>query len=100
MAWLTRFFRKSKLESQFDSELQFHVEQPAVGYLWQLPLRATGLKETLRGVLCIATGRSGARIENDESTVPTAPEVAMTRHPWKGAAERWLGALQRSPLSS
>jgi predicted permease len=27
MNWISRFFRKSKLESQLDSELRFHVEQ-------------------------------------------------------------------------
>src|SRR5579863_6577447 len=27
MLWLTRFFRKSKLDAQLDSELRFHVEQ-------------------------------------------------------------------------
>jgi hypothetical protein len=27
MSWLTRLFRKSKLERRLDSELRFHVEQ-------------------------------------------------------------------------
>ena len=27
MHWLSRFFHRSKLEAQLDSELRFHVEQ-------------------------------------------------------------------------
>jgi hypothetical protein len=31
--WLSRCFRKSKLENQLDSELRFHVEQQAADYI-------------------------------------------------------------------
>ena len=33
MNWLGRFFRKSKLESQLDSELRFHVEQQTADHI-------------------------------------------------------------------
>src|SRR5215471_6484236 len=33
MYWLRRLFRKEKTEKQLDSELRFHIEQLAAGYV-------------------------------------------------------------------